>query len=46
MSKTKAKIYKIETQDGNQDAVQRELELRDSTVIANTVRKSMLNDFK
>ena len=46
MSKTKAKIYKIETQDGNQDAVQRELELRDSTVIANTMKKAMLNDFK
>ena len=46
MNKTKANIYKIEPQDGNQDAVQRELELRDSTVITNNVRKSMLNNFK
>ena len=32
--------------DGNRDDVHRELELRDLTVIANTVRKAMLNDFK
>lgn len=32
--------------DGNRDALHRELELRDLTVIANTVRKAMLNDFK
>ena len=32
--------------DRTQDALHRELELRDLTVIANTVRKAMLNDFK
>jgi hypothetical protein len=32
--------------DGTQDDLHRELELRDLTVIANTVRKAMLNDFK
>ena len=32
--------------DGTKDALQKELELRDLTVIANTVRKAMLNDFK
>ena len=32
--------------DGNRDVLQRELELRELTVIANTVRKAMLNDFK
>jgi hypothetical protein len=38
--------FASELKDENQDALQRELELRDLTVIANTVRKAMLNDFK